>query len=416
MMRNAATTLSVVLLFTSFCRGEDTSAPSGSVTSPRAFSISYRNSSVESLGHRAVSAVQDLVGVAADDESGIDWVKVQILRERRPSGPDAFWNGAAWQADPVFLRAIIVGDTWTIPDVDLTAPDIYRIRIVVRDNAGNESLAIDNGVHTIYPVVDHQAPTGSVHSPDAYEIITPDGEIQEVGASFPEGLYPIWFRITDDATGVQRAVTQVYHFDRDQFFNGVEWQDDPVWIPIAKRTQFPSLYWETLTDVSFDRPGDYAVRLNLRDYAGNVADTTENPVTIFRVIEDTVLPYGQCVGPSPNRIRFPDGRVRQLIWTEPPGRKRVTGFAEDEGSGVRRVKVQIERRGADRDYWNGVSWQVSPVWVRPDVFDSDTQVRWRVLDVDMFQSAEYVVRVSVCDNAGNQSRAQQNPISYILVP
>ena len=57
-----------------------------------------------------------------------------------------FWNGSFWT--PTASNAVATvstdGSSWSLPDVDLTGPDSYLIRLRVFDDAGNSSNFNDN--------------------------------------------------------------------------------------------------------------------------------------------------------------------------------------------------------------------------------------------------------------------------------
>ena len=407
--------IATLICATSSLAVSDTVKPSGFVVAPRIFSIAFRNSMIDSRNELAPARISDLIGFAYDDDSGVESVRVQVSRCSSGNGVVHYWNGVSWQTNPLWIHAFFSSDEWLVPDVDFTQVRIYRVRVRIRDNAGNVADPLDIGVTTIKSVVDTVDPTGRLLSPDAFQIITPGVGVEEPGTLLPMGWRPITLRATDDLIGVQSVFVQVLHFDSDEFWNGMDWQTDPIWLRTIAFGNFSST-WTTINDVNFNRVGDYSVRMSIRDYADNVADTTENQKTIFRVIEDTEAPTGWTLFPNIDRIRFPDGRVRILRRTVSPRLSRFTGGADDNGTGVDCVRVQIERRAVERDYWNGVAWQPSPFWVRASLLQTETALKWRVFEVDMFDSGEYVVRVSVFDQAGNRSRAQENPITFMIVP
>ena len=100
----------------------DSTNPSASVTTPGS-SISAANT--------------DVTGSAFDADSGVDRVRVQI--QKIDSIPRLYWNGSAWTTAAGFTEAVVSpnGAAWTLPNVDLTNPGSYRIRLRAHDNAGN---------------------------------------------------------------------------------------------------------------------------------------------------------------------------------------------------------------------------------------------------------------------------------------
>ena len=52
--------------------------------------------------------------------------------------PLLFWDGDAWVTSWAFPEANLNGDdSWTLPDVELTASGSYRVLLTVVDNDGN---------------------------------------------------------------------------------------------------------------------------------------------------------------------------------------------------------------------------------------------------------------------------------------
>ena len=78
----------------------------------------------------------DISGTATDSDSGVSSVRVQV----RQAGisPLLFWDGDAWVTSWAFPEANLNGDdSWTLPDVELTASGSYRVLLTVVDNDGN---------------------------------------------------------------------------------------------------------------------------------------------------------------------------------------------------------------------------------------------------------------------------------------
>ena len=86
--------------------------------------------------------IADIAGTAFDSESGVVGVTVRLQR----LATREFWNGSFWT--PTASNAVATvstdGSSWTLPDVDLTGPDSYLIRLRVFDDAGNHSNFNDN--------------------------------------------------------------------------------------------------------------------------------------------------------------------------------------------------------------------------------------------------------------------------------
>ena len=112
----------------------DTDAPTAEATSPADGSDD------------TVPDFTDISGIANDDISGISRVRVRV--QRLGVSPAEFWNGAAWVTVSSFRDTILDGNgtstTWTLPQVDLSIPGNYRVRVISIDNEGNVSQASQN--------------------------------------------------------------------------------------------------------------------------------------------------------------------------------------------------------------------------------------------------------------------------------
>ena len=71
-----------------------------------------------------------------DSDSGVSSVRVQVRQVG--ISPLLFWDGDAWVTSWAFPEANLNGDdSWTLPDVELTASGSYRVLLTVVDNDGN---------------------------------------------------------------------------------------------------------------------------------------------------------------------------------------------------------------------------------------------------------------------------------------
>ena len=161
----------------------------------------------------------------------------------------------------------------------------------------------------------------------------------------------------------------------------------------------------SLADVDFV-PGTYVVRVNVRDNAGNVATSSENPAATFTVVAppppDETDPVGVATAPA-------DGS------TIVEGVYDVSGVASDDDSGVSRVLAQVRSVGESPNlFWNGSMFTESSAGsFLPVDFDESTG-EWTLTDID-FEIGTYVVRVNVLDNAGNVATSSENPATTFVV-
>ena len=112
-------------------------------------------------------------------------------------------------------------------------------------------------------IPDTTDPTGDVTTP-ADDTTAPTGIIDITGTE------------TDDQSGVNRVLVQIRRLTTPrEYWNGTTWTTTPRW---NTATLNGDGTW-TLPGVNFDQPGDHQIVLNIRDNAGNVATSAENPIT-----------------------------------------------------------------------------------------------------------------------------------------
>lgn len=403
--------------------------PLAYVTSPAVSSVLIGGGSTSSArfapGGIAPAQVQDITGLVIENGSALDQLRVQI----RHVGGTSYWNGSDWQVQPVWVFPDIVADTWTVPSVDLTQERSYQIAFSASDLSGNSvgpndsrfGLSERYGVHVIQTIDDVEDPMASFHfsSLPAFRVLQPDGSIEEPGETITIGTHDLTFNALDNATGISRVRVQIRHVDTAEYWSGVAWQTAPVWVPGEPSGQFRPTH-RTSLPVNFDRVGAYWVSFNVTDGAGNIATPVENERIMLSTTADTTAPVAETLTRFfADRYRFPDGRVITPNRRLAAGPQDITGFATDVGLGVDWVQVQIERRqNGQVDYLDrsggGDVWIPTPTWNQRDLTETADDWRWRVDDVSMDAGAEYVVRVSAQDLAGNRSKARDNVITFLI--
>ena len=95
-------------------------------------------------GHEIAASLTNITGTASDNDSGVSAVRVRV--QRLGVLPSLFWNGNTWTTTSTYINANLDASStsWTLPNVDLSVPANYRIRVIAQDNAGNSANALDN--------------------------------------------------------------------------------------------------------------------------------------------------------------------------------------------------------------------------------------------------------------------------------
>ena len=237
-----------------------------------------------------------------------------------------------------------------------------------------------------------------VDDPPVDDVVDPVGVATSPGdgSSSPAGEYEVSGTAFDEGSGVERVLAQVrtVGVSPTLFWNGSEFA--PSTAGSFRGVSFNEATGEwRLPFVDLSAAGTYEVRVNVRDNAGNVATSAENPGVRFTITDDSD-PVGVATSPG-------DGSVND------PGVYDVSGTAFDEGSGVRRVLVQVRTVGVSPTlFWSGSEFSSSATGsFRSVSFDQVTGV-WTLPDIDFSAAGTYEVRVNVRDNAGNVATSSEN--------
>jgi hypothetical protein len=215
-------------------------------------------------------SVTDITGTASDTQSSVDRVIVRVQRLR--VSPAQYWNGTTWTSTSSYPQASLNSDgtAWTLPNVDLTIPGDYRIRVQAFDAAGNKAGATDN------PKTD-------------FSVVVPDITIPTAQATIPTDTSTITASVTnitgiasDTQSSVDRVIVRVQRLrvSPAQYWNGTTWTSTSSYPQASLNSDGTA--W-TLPNVDLTIPGDYRIRVQAFDAAGNKAGATDNPKTDFSV-------------------------------------------------------------------------------------------------------------------------------------
>ena len=230
--------------------------------------IPFAQTSSPSNGESINAGIVDVLGDSSDDLSGVTRVRVRI--QRLGTTPSLYWNGASWSSAATYSDAILnsSGTNWELPDVDLTVPANYRIRLLAHDDAGNIANVQFNAT-TVFTVVagDSTIPIAQTTSPSDGATINAD-VIDVVGVS------------SDDLSGVSRVRVRIQRLGTSPplFWNGNGWSGSNAFVEADLSNNGTS--W-TLPDVDFTVPANYRIRLISHDVARNIARAADNPTTTF---------------------------------------------------------------------------------------------------------------------------------------
>ena len=241
----------------------DTTDPTGTVTQP------LHGSEIEP------AASYDLAGTYGDDQSGVAWLRTRI--QRLGVSPAEYWNGSSWTSSVSWLDASLADDgSWSLSGVDFSEEGRYRIRLNIRDNAENVASPTENPLTDIDVVAavipDTTDPTGTVTQP------LNGSQIQPTASYDLEGTYG------DDQSGVAWLRTRIQRLgvSPSEYWNGTIWAPGVTWLDTSLAGDGS---W-SLSGVDLSEDGQYRIRLNIRDNAGNTVTPSESVLIDFSVSPD----------------------------------------------------------------------------------------------------------------------------------
>ncbi|GAB4506088.1 MAG: hypothetical protein Kow00123_02260 [Anaerolineales bacterium] len=299
-----------------------------------------------------------IAGLASDDFAGVDVVHITV---RRPDGQ--YYTGSGWVTSTTWLTTS--GTTaWTYaftPTQGLT----YTVQSRATDRAGNMQTTFGSAAFSY----DGTDPTSTVGVSGYYGPATWTGAITGTAA--------------DGESGLQSVVLSIKKSD-NTFWNGTAWQAIEVWLPATGTANwsypFAPQHGET-----------YTVRAKATDRAGNEQATPSQSTFTYDAA-------------SPVSAITTSGFYRLETW---PG--QIDGTASDEGVGLQRVELTIQR--PDNRYYNGTGWQDTEVWLAATGTDA-----WQYAFAPT-DGMTYTVRSRALDAAGNvQAVYATSSFCYDLQP
>jgi RHS repeat-associated protein len=271
-------------------------------------------------------------GTAEDTGSGVASWQLQITA----AGKSEWANACSAQTTPTSGSTYLCNVNST---GDGDGP--YELRAVVTDNAGNEYTTF-----TVDTMVDNMPPTGTLERVTESEYV--------------RGTLNLQGTASDSGSGVASWTPQLRPAGGGSWSDGCTEQTTPI----SGSTYGCSLNTATLTD------GEYQVRAQVRDNAGNVYDTSTQTIMV-----DNTPPAGSL----------------EALPHYSSGTLEVRGHASDAASGVASWQLQIAPR--DGSSWENVCLeQILPI---------EGSIYGCSLDTTPFADGPYQLRALITDHAGN---------------
>jgi len=299
-----------------------------------------------------------IAGLASDDFVGVDVVHITV---RRPDGQ--YYNSSGWTSSPTWLLASGT-NAWTYPFTP-TQGITYTVQSRATDRAGNMQTAYGSASFSY----DGTDPTSTVGVSGYYGPLTWSGAITGTAA--------------DAESGLQSVVLSIKKSD-NTFWNGTTWQPIEVWLPATGTANWSYLF-------SPQHGETYTVRAKATDRAGNEQTTPSQSTFSY----DAAIPVSAIAT---------SGFYRLETWTG-----QITGTASDEGSGLQRVELTVQR--PDNYYYNESGWQPTEFWLLATGTDA-----WQYAFTPT-DGMTYTVRSRALDAAGNiQAVYASSSFCYDLQP
>ena len=125
---------------------------------------------------------------------------------------------------------------------------------------------------------------------DGIDIVIPSASVSEPanGSTASAGVISITGGASDDASGVERVLVRVHRLrvSPAEYWNGSAWTPSSVYLDA---TVFAGGESWTLSDVDMTQAGNYRIRLQAIDFAGNRSRPLDNLRTDFEVAEQDLL-------------------------------------------------------------------------------------------------------------------------------
>ncbi|MFK8078834.1 MAG: sialate O-acetylesterase [Granulosicoccus sp.] len=202
-------------------------------------------------------------------------------------------------------------------------------------------------------------------------------------------FYTIEGEILENAEDVKFVRVRIQRRDSvpKLYWNGVTWQESAA--SVYQTATIVDNHW-TLSGIDLSDTGDYRVQILASDYSNNRTDPSIN-ITYFSVGNpDTTAPDVSTTTPGNRSTVLPE-----FSFT-------IQGEVIDDDSGVKSVRVRIQRRDVDPLlYWNGLEWQSSA----SNMYQSSTVVddSWSLPGVDLSEAGEYRIQLLASDNSNNNT-------------
>lgn len=234
-----------------------------------------------------------------------------------------YWDGAAFTSTTEVLLPLPTTDVWPFPITNFPDDGAYRIRAVLTDGAGNDTVTVVP--FTIDRIAPDLTPTfplpGGVYDTAAWDAgCTPSG---------------ICGTATDDSGPVASAFVTLQEVATGLFWDGTAFAgtaDHPMPFQPGGIVPFPAS--------SFTADGEYRARVVARDVAGNLAALTGT----FSI--DRLDPVVDIVHP------LDGGAYRADTWNAGCAAPGICGVTSDGTNDLASVRISI-RRNATGAYWNG---------------------------------------------------------------
>ena len=347
-------------------------------------------------GKTPVNNLVDINGRVSDNDggSGVNAVDLYIQRFDR-----AYWNGTAWTAALVPLKARVTGDFWEVRTTLTTGTILptgnYLMTALSFDKAGNRSGRSQRFVRVISdnlpPLVKWTAPANNA----AFRSFpTLQGEATDNSAG--------------EASGLARVEIGILRPRDNAWWNGRAWQAPFVTLPATVQGE----KWQLNSNL----PPDSALQSQRYVTIAYAYDKIglQGKADISFVI-DTINPLGP---------QFTNPKNGSEVVTLAPitGRAIDAPNPEATGSGVAAVDVVIQRL-SDNFTWNGSEW-TREINYLPTSLTSGNFRRDGTPGGINLQSGDYRLIARVTDRAGNTSQSQitvrvidgQSPNITIVTP
>ena len=335
-----------------------------------------------------------------------------------------YWNGSTFVDFWSWNTAELSGDTWTLPEVDLSDGGRYEVLLWAFDDDDNRSDWRENEQTIVTattvdvvpaPDPDPQPEPQPEPEPEPAPVPQPEpapepqpepeqGDTTPPVARFGQpfepdaGFHDLTGTAIDADGTTERVQVTVQNLRTQEYWDGEVWVDDWEW----NTAELDGQAW-TLPDVDLSVAGRYEILLWAFDDSGNRSNWRDNGQTVIRSFSSSPDPQVDTEAPVATLTSPIESSV---------GVDTLRGNVTDDLNGVDRVRVLVQNVQTGQ-YWDGEQFVDEWSW---NLADLDARAEtWSLPNVNLDREGTYDVLLWAWDTSEKRSTWEDNGVTTISV-